>query len=299
MKATAVLLLVVSVALHPCVGHAAWQPDGTGVAIVAGAQARPTVIPDGTGGTIITWWDSRSGGDDIYAQRLNGLGVAQWTPNGVVLCSAQGTQNRQQIVPDGSGGAIVAWIDFRNGNQDVFAQRVNGSGLVQWTADGVALCTAAGDQSMDAIPSSFRRAGGAIVAWTDERNGIANRDIYARRVNGAGWCRTRTGWRSAPPPAVRKPVIVSDGMGGAIITWMDNRTTTDRCRSGRVGRAAVTANGVARHGRNHQFSPEIVPDGGNSDRGLGRLSNWSPDIYAQRLNASGVAQWTLNGVILC
>jgi len=142
MKAHAVSLLVVSLVLHPCVGHAAWQLNGTGVAITSGDQGQPTICPDGAGGTIIAWADSRNGNYDIYAQRMDGLGVAKWGANGVLVCFALGDQTSPQIVPDGNNGAIVTWEDTRNGNPDIFAQRVDASGNSQWFLNGVVKNTA-------------------------------------------------------------------------------------------------------------------------------------------------------------
>jgi hypothetical protein len=48
------------------------------------------------------------------------------------------------IVSDNAGGAIIAWRDTRSVNWDVYAQRVNASGVAQWTANGVPLCAATG-----------------------------------------------------------------------------------------------------------------------------------------------------------
>ncbi len=312
MKAHAVSLLVVSLLLHPCVGHAAWQPNGTGVAIVDGFQDVPQIIPDGTGGTIITWSDYRNGYSDIYAQRLNGLGVAQWAPNGVVLCSAQGDQLGPQIVPDGSGGAIVAWDDLRNGNRDIFAQRVNGSGVVQWWANGVAVIdTGPNDRGMyGTIPSLVSDgAGGVIVAWT-ENEGFSEWDnIYAQRMDGSGvrqWAAEGT-FICLAYDNQEDPTIVSDGAGGAIITWDDHRglNTGIDVYAQRVDGAGAPQwepDGVAVcTAADDQAHPEIVPDGAG-----GVIVTWDDrrngadtEIYAQRLDASGAAQWTLNGVAVC
>ncbi|MEO8169146.1 MAG: T9SS type A sorting domain-containing protein, partial [bacterium] len=60
----------------------------------------------------------------------------------------------------------------------------NASGVAQWTANGVAMCTATNSQSFPAMVSD--NAGGAIVGWEDLRNGDANADIYASRVNQNG-----------------------------------------------------------------------------------------------------------------
>src|SRR5262249_27749647 len=83
----------------------------------------------------------------------------------VPLCTNGSDQTVRAIVPDGTGGGIVVWVDSRNGNQDIFARRVNGRGAPQWTADGVVVCNAAGAQNGAVIVSDG--AGGAIIAWQD------------------------------------------------------------------------------------------------------------------------------------
>src|SRR5207244_7014358 len=94
-----------------------------------------------------------------------------------------GDQNYPAAVSDGAGGAIVAWEDARSGNADVMAQRVNGIGTPLWVADGVAVCSAAGDQiNPDAVSDG---SGGAFIAWTDGRTGIDN-DVYIEHLNGVG-----------------------------------------------------------------------------------------------------------------
>ena len=96
---------------------------------------------------------------------------AQWQLDGVALCTVASDQVYPTIVSDGAGGAIVTWVDYRNGTADIYAQRVNAAGAPQWTADGVALCTAASDQSSPTIVSDG--AGGAIVTWEDSRSGTS------------------------------------------------------------------------------------------------------------------------------
>jgi hypothetical protein len=127
--------------------------------------------------------DLRSGNADIYAQRVNASGAAQWTTDGVALSPATGGQGDPHITSDGAGGAIVTWTDDRSGSyeSDIYAQRVNASGAVQWTPDGVALCTATGTQYSPTITSDG--AGGAIVAWEDHRCGSL---IYAQRIRASG-----------------------------------------------------------------------------------------------------------------
>jgi len=229
-----------------------------------------------------------------------------WTGDGNPLCTAAGDQSYPTIVSDGAGGVIVTWQDSRSGNSDVYAQRVNASGTVQWAAEGVALCTATGGQSSPRIVSDG--AGGAIVTWGDSRDGFYARRVYAQGVNASGavqWAAegvavcTATGIQWGP-------TIVSDGAGGAIVTWYDFRAGNDvRIYAQRVnasGAVQWTADGVALSTTTGgEFEPTIVSDGAGGAivtwQDFRSLSDW--DIYAQRVNAFGAVQWTANGVALC
>jgi hypothetical protein len=283
--------------------HAAWVPNGVAVVPfpdpVPGA---PQIISDGSGGAIITWEDTRSGDKDIYAQRVDASGVVQWTTNGVAICSEANAQDFPGIVPDGSGGAIITWEDYRGGNYDIYAQRVDADGIVHWTANGVAVCLAANTQSLPKSVSDG--SGGAVIAWQDYRSGTS--DIYAQRVNGNGealWTTDGVPLCAAGNNQVY-PVISSDGSGGAIIAWQDYRSGNTDIYAGRVdgsGTVVWTPDGVAVcAAADAQTSCQLTEDGSG-----GAIVAWrdnrsgNTDIYAQRVNAGGEVQWTADGVVVC
>jgi predicted lipoprotein with Yx(FWY)xxD motif len=287
-------------------GSVQWTTDGVAICTAANIQSFPTIVSDGAGGAIVTWYDYRSGSNnDIYAQRVNASGAVQWTANGVALCTATGDQWSPMITSDGAGGAIVTWYDYRSGNSDIYAQRLNASGTPQWTANGVAICTAAADQQLPQITSDG--TGGAIVTWTDFRSG-SNTDIYAQRLNASGAVQWTTDGVAlcAATNSQSSPTIISDGAGGAIVTWTDYRSGTNydiyAQRVNASGAVQWTANGVALcTATNSQSSPKITSDGAG-----GAIVAWydyrsgiNYDIYIQKLNASGTPQWTANGVALC
>src|SRR5262249_27286588 len=60
------------------------------------------------------------------------------------ICRATNGQNSPMMVSDGSGGAIVTWVDGRNSccGSDIYAHHVLASGSVDsaWPVDGRALC---------------------------------------------------------------------------------------------------------------------------------------------------------------
>jgi hypothetical protein len=298
----AVCIAIVLALLSSAPGYATWVYDGLAISTAADNQTNPMIASDGAGGAIITWHDYRSGNADIYAQRVNASGAAQWTTDGVALCTATSNQQRPTIVSDGTGGAIVTWYDHRGEDCDIHAQRVNASGVVQWMADGVVLCMAAGDQIHPQIVSDG--ANGAIVTWQDYRSG--NYDIYVQRVNASGavqWAAngvalcTATGEQSYP-------TIASDGVAGAIVTWNDFRTGTADIYVQRVnflGTAQWTTDGVVLSAASgHQLNSTIAPDAAGGAIVAWqdyRNANW--DIYAQRVTALGTIQWPVDGTVLC
>ncbi|HCV43153.1 MAG TPA: hypothetical protein DGH68_06690, partial [Bacteroidetes bacterium] len=166
---------------------------------------------------------------------------AQWSTNPATnnaICAAGG-QFYPTIVSDGAGGAIITWEDRRTGFSDIYAQRINASGVVQWTADGVAICNSFNGQDTPKIVSDG--AGGAIITWNDRRNGDSNNDVYAQRINGSGvvqWTPNGVAISNATFDQVA-PTIVGDGAGGAIITWEDTRSGVINIYTQRINASGV------------------------------------------------------------
>lgn len=160
-----------------------WGSDGIPVCAAEGDQQSPDLVSDGANGAIVVWFDSRSGLRRLFTQRAKANGTFEWAENGIDLCGACAVQSGPVMTSDGAGGAIIAWVDSRDGQPDIYAQRVTASGTLAWGQDGVAVCTAPGAQTEPSIVTDG--AGGAIVAWTDARNGV-DTDIYAQRIDSTG-----------------------------------------------------------------------------------------------------------------
>ena len=287
-------------------GTVLWTVDGAALCTASGGQAGPTLVSDGAGGAIVVWLSGGSISRDIYAQRILADGTVHWTADGVALCTVTGRGLPcLTIAADGAGGAIVTWDDGRNGNNDIYAQRISAEGTVQWTADGVALCTASGSQLWSTSVSDG--AGGVIVVWQDWRG--ADFDIYAQRISADGTVRWAADGVALCTANDRQqtPTIVSDGAGGAIVTWDDARSGSDNRdiyaqRISAEGTVQWAADGVALcTATGIQQAPTIISNGVS-----GAIVTWmdsrygtNNSLYVQRISAAGTVQWAPNGVALC
>jgi hypothetical protein len=163
---------------------AGWGFNGTTVCRAAGGQGSPAIASDGSGGAIVAWVDERLGPGmaDIYVRRVDAGGNPLWMVDGVSMCTAPAQQLPPVITSDDAGGVIVAWEDWRSGTgPDIYVQRVDAFGDILWAQDGVRV---ASESDRPAIASDG--VSGAIVTWRDYRGGPVSQDIYAQRLDASG-----------------------------------------------------------------------------------------------------------------
>jgi hypothetical protein len=285
-------------------GNVLWAADGVSVVTKMGIQVNPRLCSDGGNGALAVWEDDSTGlGDEnIFAQHITTGGGLTWGTSGVAVCKLSTPQINPRLVVDGAGGALICWQDKRNGSDyDIYVQKVNASGISQWTASGVALCLLAGTQSNPKMVSDF--AGGAIIAWQDKRTGI-DLDIYAQYVNSAGSPQWTSGGKLISNATGSQSAIdmtADASIGGAILTWKDSRNGNFDVYGQKISLAGAvqwTGNGIAIvNSANDQMNPNIVPDGAG-----GGIVTWQDsltgnyDIRAQRLSSSGALLWAAGGV---
>jgi hypothetical protein len=167
-----------------------------------------------------------------------------WQMNGVSVCTADGLQLFPEVMADDNGGAIIVWEDARpiSGQAhgyEVYTQKVDSSGILQWPSAGVRASTLP-----EGFPEHGHRlsariatdgAGGVIIAWVNHhripKTGAPNEKfhpgIYAQRINDGNLV-----WNSGKPVEIVSytqgglepdftPTICSDGAGGVICAWID------------------------------------------------------------------------------
>jgi hypothetical protein len=272
----------------------------TGVAVCAFPLSQVNVKAQITpAGDIYTvWQDKRNGSDyDIYVQKLNLSGVAQWTANGINICNLAGNQANPKISMDATGDAVIVWQDKRNGlDYDIYAQRINPSGVAQWSANGVGICTLTGStQSAPDLNSQFM-PNGTIFVWQDKRAGISNTDVYAQKLNSSGaiqWASNGIVIANANAKQMA-PNIITDGAGGGIIAFQDSSAGNWDVRAQRVsatGALLWTAGGMSvGTAAGDQINQSNISAGvGNSIYAFQDMRSGNYDIYIYKLDSTGAS----------
>src|SRR5204863_6897307 len=108
-----IALVVLPLLLDASAVRAAWLADGNPVCTATNSQTEATVVGDASGGALIVWRDTRTGGGlgDVYVQHLdtNGNLVGGWPANGLALQALATSILTPTAVSDGAGGAIAVW----------------------------------------------------------------------------------------------------------------------------------------------------------------------------------------------
>jgi|GEM_PF-3562097 len=167
-------------------------------------------ISDGNDGIIvaISFFDVETD-IDIFIQKVNRYGAPQWinSPDSLVpmiVTTAPNTQELRGIFPDGEGGAVLAWIDYRRSTMypifldsiDIYVQRVSTDGKFPWGEEGINLryrpstktnLTLIGDDCT--VSDGF---GGLIVRWYEEFLNdslpyiVDSANVYLQRISKEG-----------------------------------------------------------------------------------------------------------------
>jgi hypothetical protein len=120
-----------------------------------------------------------------------------------------------QVIPDGSGGAIIAFDDRHD---NLFVLKIDAEGNLPWGEDGVSLNMSGPDSQRDIASDNL---GGVIVV----------QKISSQRVDSGGNILWQTGGVQACVGPAEEAQVVSDGAGGAIIAYMRDIP----CEDGRIG----------------------------------------------------------------
>jgi len=302
-------------------GNLLWSYYGLSEGLREGYKS-PKMCSDGIGGVIITWDDATSiaysDSVNVYAQRFDASGNYMWGENGTAICNADLGQYNPNICNDGAGGAIITWIDQREGD---YAQRVDPNGNSLWQNNGTMICGYG--QSITGMKSDGEN--GMIFSYMTY-NSLGEINFFGQKLDSAGnkvWGANGTKITTyGDPDALFDMQICSDGEGGALFAWslrkgwysiphQYNNSDIYTQKINLNGQAIWKENGlpVCVPASDYRSSPsfgfQICNDGaGGAIIGFEFVrSRWNNtlhgivpylwDIHAQRISSSGDLQWNV------
>lgn len=223
---------------------------------------------------------------------------AEWIENGAPICTWPRTQDQNEIYPNGDGGALVIWRDWRDYPPfEYFAQRLDIEGRNQWVADGKQISPEGIMWNLPIFTSDGD--GGLFVAHRSPD--LYDIKAYLQKIDRDGAAQwPDSGIVVYPKMTVNQSALISDGAGGMIVVWSDNRTGAYDVYVQRVnaqgtllwgddGVPVCAAPGI-------QFTARIASDGAG-----GAFLTWwdrrdeNNHVYLQHVDGSGTLLWEQDG----
>ena len=168
---------------------------------------------------VVVWQDFRNARWDVYAQRLGATGGP--LGGNLAIATATGNKGRCDVASDPTTGAyLVVWDDTRAGNDDVYAQRLDGNGSLSGSNFAVAATTAAEVAPVTGFDPASKRF---LVAWWEYR-GTNDYDVYAQFLPGSGATDQASFAVSTAAETQSQVDVVKNAPGGPLLVlWQDFR----------------------------------------------------------------------------
>ncbi len=131
---------------------------------------------------LVIWTDGRSGNDDIYAQRFNVNGERLGEEIKINDDNGTARQYSPVVTSSSDGRYWIAWVDEREGNPDIYSQRLTRDGRKIGSNFRVNSDFASSHQRVSSI--GMERKGNILIAWEDERGSSC--DIYCTVLDSLG-----------------------------------------------------------------------------------------------------------------
>lgn len=192
----------------------------------------PQISCDENGSVYVTWKETQSDGSgQPYFNYSWDYGFTWQSPATGISIAWQVTMGGPRISSDGQGNVYVVWYDCRNQHADIFLNHSSDYGL-SWLSSELRIDTDKPQFGESFYPEIACNGNGrAYVAWDDDRNNSAYRDIYFNfsSNHAASWKATDMRVdRDNPAPGVSCwAKVVTDKAGTAYVVWQDNRNGTD------------------------------------------------------------------------
>jgi len=205
-------------------GAIRWGTPGVLACTLSTTQDARACVAAGESCFVVGFYVHADGVWKIRSQMLDLAGNRRWGPGGApVTGTANSVSGCVGLPAVGNGQSIWLWSENRTGTTDLFAQKLDSTGTRCWDSAGAWLGSSDTSSGLG-FGATGDGEGGTVAAWTLYRSRL-NWDIHAQHADSGGLlCWSDTGLAVCPGDNnVRSPVCASDGNGGAIVAWDDDR----------------------------------------------------------------------------
>jgi hypothetical protein len=271
-------------------------------------QISPALTVDASGNVYVSWTAIRDGMRHIFAQRIAPDGQHAWATD-VQISTTGAKAGHSDIAVDRAGAVVVAWeADGTDEQKLICVHKINSLGTLVWATPQVV--NRGTSESRAETPSVDTTADHSIlVAWSDDRNGYDNDDIFMQKLASAGnvlWNQevkinsqdTDFRW------GAQRQADLAVGMDNtAFVVWIDEfaynpDVMAQRLRMDGTPLWHVEVMVQDTSGRATQMLPAAAMN--QNDEGIivwqdCRLGNYN--LYAQRLDKFGTRLWDASRIV--
>ena len=202
---------------------AAWAqlPAGTEFQVnsyATNSQSAPAVASDANGNFVVAWGSTGQDGSygGVFGQRFNASGLPQGSEFQVNTYTTS-FQGAPAVASDANGKFVVVWNGQDGGNDGVFSQRFDASGLPQGSEFQVNSYTTS-FQSLPAVASDAN--GNFVLVWQSYRQDGGGFGVFGQRFNAAGAPQgSEFQATSHITGHQRLPDVASDVAGNFVVVW--------------------------------------------------------------------------------
>ena len=113
--------------------RADWDEDG--IPVVEHSVSARVPVRSADGDVVWVMWNNLKSGATVMMTKLTKEGNYEWSPSEVGVCYED--PGRAVATAITTGDVVAAWVDDRDGDYRIYAQKVDASGAPVWTPDGV------------------------------------------------------------------------------------------------------------------------------------------------------------------
>ncbi len=269
----------------------------------------PAVALRSSGVPVVAWQDQSSSSYTLKLKSWTGTSWGELGASGTTGILNLGTSaGFTRVALDSSDRPVVAWVDQRSGNWDVYLTRWDGAAWNDYAGSSLSGGLSASAATSTGPSVALDHSGRPIVAWYEYPSvGATASDIYLKRWNGSAWVElggSATGAGISGTPSyystTSRSAVAVDSLDRPVVAWTEYSDATNRevflkAWNGtswvELGGSA-TAGGVS-HSAGLASTPQLVLDA--SDRPIVAWSDNRTGTYQVYVLAWNGSAWQSYG----